>query len=225
LGAPSLISSRFAHGGPRTPAVARGGDAKWTLSQAGPCLLARAGGTVACAKWGDVDPWPVAGLDHVLQISAGLTHICARYADGHRPCWGDNSHDQFGPLGSTSTNVEPRAGAFEPAIDGGQELVLGGYTSCQRTRGGELWCWGEDDDGQLGHEVPAATDPDTIITPTSDPVPQKVPGLSCVTKAAVGRHHACAVSKGDVWCWGRNDEGQLGDGTTVSRTEPRPVAW
>jgi hypothetical protein len=32
LGAPSLISSRFAHGGPRTPAVARGGDAKWTLS-------------------------------------------------------------------------------------------------------------------------------------------------------------------------------------------------
>jgi hypothetical protein len=32
LGAPSLISSRFAHGGPRTPAVARGGDAKWTLN-------------------------------------------------------------------------------------------------------------------------------------------------------------------------------------------------
>jgi acyl transferase domain-containing protein len=33
LGAPSLISSRFAHGGPRTPAVARGGDAKWTLKR------------------------------------------------------------------------------------------------------------------------------------------------------------------------------------------------
>src|SRR5688500_2710144 len=42
---------------------------------------------------------------------------------------------------------------------------------------------------------------------------------------AVGRDHACALrADGEVWCWGRNDRGQLGDGTFVDRSAPAPVA-
>jgi alpha-tubulin suppressor-like RCC1 family protein len=52
-----------------------------------------------------------------------------------------------------------------------------------------------------------------------------VSGLARVTAIAVGADHACArLSDGTVECWGPNELGQLGDGTTVDATTPRPVS-
>jgi alpha-tubulin suppressor-like RCC1 family protein len=41
-----------------------------------------------------------------------------------------------------------------------------------------------------------------------------------VTHVSAGSKHSCAVSNGEVWCWGDNAQGQLGDGTTESRLVP-----
>lgn len=47
-----------------------------------------------------------------------------------------------------------------------------------------------------------------------------------VTAFALGARHTCALrSNGIVWCWGANDHGQLGDGTTTARPFRTPVAW
>ena len=54
-----------------------------------------------------------------------------------------------------------------------------------------------------------------------------VPGLADIVEVAIGyARHACARAKdGTVKCWGQNDKGQLGDGTTTSRATPAPVLW
>jgi alpha-tubulin suppressor-like RCC1 family protein len=51
--------------------------------------------------------------------------------------------------------------------------------------------------------------------------PTPVPGLSAVHTLAAGAQHTCARTRDNrVWCWGANDQGQLGDGTTNSRNAP-----
>ena len=188
------------------------------------CFLAR-GGTVACMLMNEVSLQAIDRLQGVTQLASGDSHICAGTGGGARTCWGWNDMDQFGPVGSTSAKIEAQTSMDEPAIEGGGALFFGGRTSCQRTVSGELVCWGANDDGQLGRVVVDDGDPESIVPTPSDPVPARVPGLSCVATAAVGRHHVCAVAKGGVHCWGKNDAGQLGDGTTTSRVEPALVRW
>jgi alpha-tubulin suppressor-like RCC1 family protein len=75
-------------------------------------------------------------------------------------------------------------------------------------------CWGANDDGEVGDGTK-----DARTTPT------QVVGLtSGATAVAVGGEHACAItSGGGVKCWGRNNNGELGDGTTTNRTTPVQV--
>jgi len=57
-------------------------------------------------------------------------------------------------------------------------------------------------------------------------MPSPVSGLTTATSVATGQAHACAVTAaGGVVCWGQNDQGQLGDGTTTPRDAPVGVVW
>lgn len=56
------------------------------------------------------------------------------------------------------------------------------------------------------------------------PVPVPVSGITDATAVAAGLGHVCAVRTGDVVCWGRNDFGQLGDGSETGSPIPVPVA-
>ena len=94
------------------------------------------------------------------------------------------------------------------------QLAAGGYHTCVRTNGGGVKCWGANDYGQLGDN-----------TNTSRNLPVDVLGLSSgVTAVAAGTNHTCALlSSGGVKCWGKNEFGQLGDGTTQNRRLPAIV--
>jgi alpha-tubulin suppressor-like RCC1 family protein len=76
-------------------------------------------------------------------------------------------------------------------------------------------CWGFNDDGQFGNG-----------TTTDSFVPVNAIGLQGAWKAiAAGEMHTCALAEsGTVMCWGNNEWGQLGDGTTISRTLPVGLA-
>ncbi|HYV66245.1 MAG TPA: hypothetical protein VE964_08370 [Myxococcales bacterium] len=87
-------------------------------------------------------------------------------------------------------------------------IAAGGDTSCAVVDG-QVRCWGSNSDGQLG------TDPTGALFSAK---PVVVPGITvAVSSVAVGGKHACAIATGtgDVWCWGGNASGQLGDGGTT----------
>ena len=81
----------------------------------------------------------------------------------------------------------------------------------------QIFCWGENVDGQLG---------DGTTTDHLTPQPIKYTnGLQAgtITDIGVGNGHSCALAQSKVWCWGDNQYGQLGDGTTTNRTTPVQV--
>lgn len=79
----------------------------------------------------------------------------------------------------------------------------GGY-GCALKGNDSVWCWGDSDTGQLG-------DGKTI---PSSAQPVRVSGVSGARSLALGDDHACALlGGGTAECWGRDDDGQLGDGT------------
>jgi len=98
---------------------------------------------------------------------------------------------------------------------GYEDLVLGGNHSCAIAVDDTLACWGSNTQGQLAQDpvtVPA------VVDATAIPLPAPVEAL------ALGRQHTCALVDGAVSCWGRNDLGQLGDGSGAQQIAPVAAA-
>jgi len=151
-------------------------------------------------------PIQVTGMgSNVAGVTAAGTHACTLMNGGAAWCWGLNTWGNLGD-GTTTDHSTPVSVVGLPS--GTSAVIAGGYHTCALTSGGAMWCWGANEDGRLG---------DGSTTNRSTPV--QVVGLtSGVTSAGLGPWHSCAVANGgEVWCWGRNRYGQLGDGSTTDR--------
>ena len=106
--------------------------------------------------------------------------------------------------------------APEVGADQAAEMAAGGAHTCALTTAGAVRCWGANDAGQLGDG-----------TTTNRLMPVFVDWLtSDVVAITAGGAHTCALtSPGAMRCWGANDAGQLGDGTTTNRLMPVFVDW
>jgi alpha-tubulin suppressor-like RCC1 family protein len=157
-------------------------------------------------------PIQVQGLtEPVIAITAGEESTCALTGAGGIKCWGSND---FGELGNGQTQSSYIPVDVIGLKDGASAVEMGGSTACTITLAGGVKCWGRNFDGQLG---------DGSTQHRSSPVDVKgLPGG--VVQIGVGDGHACAVtSSGQVWCWGDNEFGQLGDGATSDRHLPVAV--
>ncbi len=145
-------------------------------------------------------------------ISAALRHTCALKYDGTAWCWGYNSDGQLGDGTIGGSRATP-----EQVVDITDfiDIRTGGDNTCGIRKNKELWCWGEDDNGELGNG--------TLLT-ADLPRPSKVQNLSGVVQIGfAGYDSICALTEsGNVWCWGQNDRGQLGIGS-VTADQPLPV--
>ena len=158
-------------------------------------------------------PITVSGLGSgVAGVAAGSHHTCAVTTAGAVLCWGSNYSGQLGD-GTTTDRHAPTA----VSSLGSGVVAIAASTShtCAVTDAGALWCWGWNAFGQVGDG-----------TNTNKHVPTPVSGLgSGVASVASGWAHTCArTTAGALLCWGRNDSGQLGDGTTIDRPTPTAVS-
>jgi alpha-tubulin suppressor-like RCC1 family protein len=116
-----------------------------------------------------------------------------------------------GQEATTTVAVVPTAGTTM------LELTAGGSHSCGLTAAGSAYCWGSNEYGQLGDGVGG------VGISQLRPVP--VVGGHIFAMLAAGSDHTCGLTgSGTVLCWGRNDHGQLGDGSQANRDLPVPVA-
>jgi alpha-tubulin suppressor-like RCC1 family protein len=155
------------------------------------------------------DPALVSGLTDVASIASGQDFTCALRVTGSVRCWGRNS---FGQLGNDPTPGGFSTGRFEASPVGVQGLgdaiaiAAGREHACAVRVGGAVICWGFNSFGQVGT---AGTN--TVVT-----TPFEIPSISTAVAIAAGPDHTCAVLvNGTARCWGKNDSGQLGNGTTT----------
>jgi len=167
-------------------------------------------------------PVAVAGGLKFAAIAVGVSHSCGLTAVGAAYCWGDNT---LGQLGDTAAG----AGASEPrAVAGGLvfvALAAGGTHTCGVVAGsGAAHCWGAGASGQLGGPPTNFCVVDGLNLPCAK-TPVAVDGGLSFRSLTGGQHHTCGLTTGGIaYCWGLNDHGQLGDGTTRSRVVPVRVA-
>ena len=210
-GEPSGIAS--------TPVAVDGGHAFNRISalHKHTCALTTAG---AAYCWGEGDdgklgygayirktePTAVTGGHSFSRVTAGEEHSCGIDTAEDAWCWG---HRKFGVLGDGGdiAGNEP-----DPIQVGGglkfREIDAGGTNTCALTAAGAAYCWGKNDDGQLGNGS----------TAENSNVPVAVSGSHTFTQITLGDRHTCALDgTGTAWCWGKGY--RVGNGTTSNTTD------
>src|SRR5207249_850991 len=170
-------------------------------------------------------PVPVRDLTTATSVVTGDSHTCALLADGTVQCWGVGDSGQrgdgtFNNISTVPVAVVGMGGAGHLTNAGA--VAARGYHSCALLGDGTVWCWGRNQDGQLGNGIPLPAPPGTQC-PSSwcSSTPVRVVGITSADAITAGAYHTCALlSDRTVQCWGRNDDGQLGDGTRTSSSTP-----
>jgi alpha-tubulin suppressor-like RCC1 family protein len=183
----------------------------------------RSGQLGSADKHDAVVPVPVIRGQGLASVSAYAIHACAVALElGIAYCWGADWSGQLGN-GDDDWHLGPHP------VAGGlrfRTLAAGWLFACGITTDDVIWCWGGNDAGQLG----SADDGDDCQFLSGQPLPcattpTAMPAARTYSSITAGSIHACALTPaGRAYCWGRNAEGQLGNGTTTGTSSPVPVA-
>jgi alpha-tubulin suppressor-like RCC1 family protein len=148
-------------------------------------------------------------------LAAGAKHSCALTNLGGVKCWGYNGQGQLGNGTTTASATPVQVVGLESGI---VAVATGVAHSCALTKAGEVKCWGDNYYGELG--IPR--DPNHSFLSLT---PQTVPGLpSGVVAIVAGLLHNCALlADGGAMCWGGNQYGQLGNGSSGLSSPPTRV--
>jgi alpha-tubulin suppressor-like RCC1 family protein len=141
----------------------------------------------------------------VIQVAPGCAHSLALTSTGSVLAWGDNSSGQLGngatsPFSATPAPVPLPAGVRIRSVSGGCSFSLAVTTS------GQVYAWGSNSTGTLGNGQTGGF--------SATPGLVKLPAGVRIRSVAGGFDHALAVTtEGQVYAWGGNDDGQLGNGS------------
>ncbi|HEU4410431.1 MAG TPA: hypothetical protein VFS43_34570 [Polyangiaceae bacterium] len=155
-------------------------------------------------------------LQDVTALAVGANYSCA-LAGGQVRCWGANA---LGQLGNTAPSPQLTAATFVQRggspLAGVTSLAAGDLHACALTSAGEpVLCWGANNERQLGDGTTAPSQAQAVEVKVAGGAPFTALSLS------LGHFHSCARVSGDqARCWGRNANGQVGDGSPLPSPPP-----
>jgi len=153
-------------------------------------------------------PALVAGTLTWASVSAGYQHTCGVTTANVGYCWGADNQGQLGNDATIANSPTPVVVFGSLAL---ATVSAGGQHSCGVTTGGTAYCWGDNGNSTLGDGN----------APTDSPTRVEVSGGLTFSSISAGWYQTCGMVTGNkVYCWGRNFEGQLGDGARVDRPTP-----
>ncbi|MCB0219885.1 MAG: VCBS repeat-containing protein, partial [Chrysiogenetes bacterium] len=166
-----------------------------------------------------VDTTNVTGTGRWLKIDPGSTVSCGLTIEHDAYCWGNAA--LVGDNGGPNPAPEPQAVATGP-IGGSTkfaDIQVGNGSICGLMVDGDAYCWGLDNNNELGNgpgtatlDIPSAVDTTNVV------------GSGKFKKIAIGTDHGCAISReGDAYCWGSNANDRLGDGSGTNQDIPVQV--
>lgn len=158
----------------------------------------------------------VSGGQTWKQVSAGQAHTCGLTTGDAVMCWGSNQWGQLGNGGVVDSRVPVPVGINPTAMLPFRAVTAGANHSCALDAGNRLYCWGDDREFQLGVAGLTACPTGSAGSCSTSPVRQGeyTGGASYIfTEASGGERHTCASNGQWIKCWGRNVDGQLGQGT------------
>jgi len=135
------------------------------------------------------------------RVSAGLHHTCGITTAKNLYCWGSNASGQVG----NGTNNSPRLSLYRVGGTGVWSSVSAGESyTCGITTAENLYCWGFNSTGQTGDG--------TVTTPRLSLF--RVGAAGVWSSVTTGGRHTCGITTAkNLYCWGSNNSGQVGDGT------------
>jgi len=147
-------------------------------------------------------------------VDASMYNACALNSLGFAYCWGMNAYGQvgngqFSDIEDAPVKVTGLSGVTD--IDVGAE----GLAVCAVAGEGKIYCWGTNSNYQIGNG--------SIGGPFNTPQLLMDSLFKTALKVSVGRQHVCAIMNSKAYCWGKNNYGQLGDGTKMDRFVPTLV--
>jgi alpha-tubulin suppressor-like RCC1 family protein len=159
------------------------------------------------------EPVPVERPGGLVTVASGDFHSCGVDPEGAVWCWGSHSNGQLGSGDVTPCGTFTFPCSFAPlrvvADRRFRTVAAGSVHSCALSEDGEAWCWGNNDDRQLGHEAAAGHH-----------VPYPAAGGLRFIQVVAGRRHSCGLTPdGAIYCWGDNSGGQLGAGSSATTTQ------
>ena len=180
-------------------------------------------GTSSAIGYGpNPSPLPVETDVRFTAISVGRAHSCALTADGAAYCWGSNSYRESGP--GSNANAAARVPSRVPGPSFGAISAGTANHTCAISTTGAVFCWGNDDKGQLGTGMGDASVCGFEQWGCAS-LPRAIAGAQTFASVTAGVEFTCGVTTaGEAYCWGDNSRGQLGTGDRSAHRTPNPVA-
>jgi alpha-tubulin suppressor-like RCC1 family protein len=186
------------------------------------CAVVDANGTKTLRCWGENDQNQIdgTGSDYAVpvevavanpeQVALGLGHTCVLQTGGTVLCWGRNREFQTGVDNAIAAVTVPTKVEGLGVV---RSVAASENHSCAIDVEDQLFCWGSNNQGQLGNEDVAET-----------AIPQLVAGLPPVAEVGLGADYTCIRGQDrSLWCWGLGTSSRLGDGIGGNRPNPLPV--
>ena len=156
----------------------------------------------------------------IKEVTTGGFHTCALDTSSKMYCWGLNSSGRLGGgLTSILSNV-PVAVNMSGALAGKtiKQMSTGYSSTCAIASDNRAYCWGSGNNGQLGNGSTA----DSRV-----PVAVNMSGTlagKTIKQILAGGDHGCVVASDDkMYCWGLNNNGELGNNSSVNSSVPVAV--